>query len=276
MFSFFSSKTISVNRFSKILIPGLLVLSAGVLISLFLSIDSLDSSGRYTYKIINSYPHDREAFTQGLAYDNGFLYEGTGREGYSELRKVNPATGEVLRRHKLSDEYFGEGITVFQDRVIQLTYLSNIGFVYEKETFKLLREFRYATAGWGLTTDGEHLIMSDGTQKLYFLDADTYEQVRHIEVTDRGVSVWKLNELEYVKGQVYANVWPSERIAIISPETGRVVGWVDMRGLLSSQDYNAQVDVLNGIAYDQDKDRLFVTGKFWPKLFEVKIVRARK
>jgi glutamine cyclotransferase len=184
-------------------------------------------------------------------------------------------TGKVLQRFKLSDEFFGEGITVFQDRIIQLTYLSNVGFVYDKETFELLREFNYPTPGWGLTNDGEHLIMSDGTQKLYFLDAETFEQVRHIEVYDRGVSVWYLNELEYIEGKIYANVWPKERIARISPKTGQVLSWIDLRGLLTKEDYNRQVDVLNGIAYDNENDRLFVTGKHWSKLFEIKLFPAK-
>jgi glutamine cyclotransferase len=236
---------------------------------------SLDSSSNYTYEIINSYPHDREAFTQGLVYEDGVLYEGTGRNGYSELRKVELQTGKVLQKYELSEEFFGEGVTVYGNKIIQLTYLSNVGFVYQKETFELLQEFNYTTAGWGITNDGKHLIMSDGTQKLYFLDPETFQQVRHIEVQDRGVSVWRLNELEYVKGQIYANVWPSERIARISPKTGQVLGWIDLRGLLTQQENVMQVDVFNGIAYDKEKDRLFVTGKLWPKLFEVKLIPAK-
>jgi glutamine cyclotransferase len=232
----------------------------------------LDTSSDYTYKIINTYPHDRKAFTQGLVLEDGILYEGTGRNGFSELRKVELETGKVLQKYRLSEEYFGEGITVFGDRIVQLTYLSNVGFVYKKETFELLREFNYPTPGWGITNDGENLIMSDGTQKLYFLDTETFQQIRHIEVYNQGVSVWGLNELEYVKGQIFANVWPTERIARISPETGQVIGWIDMRGLLTKHDHTFQVDVLNGIAYDKEKNRLFVTGKFWPKLFEIKLV----
>jgi glutamine cyclotransferase len=235
----------------------------------------LNSSRDYTYEIVNSYPHDREAFTQGLVYEDGFLYEGTGRNGYSELRKVELRTGNVLQTYELSEKFFGEGITVYGDKIIQLTYMSNVGFVYQKETFELLREFNYTTAGWGITHDGTHLIMSDGTQKLYFLDAETFQQVRHIEVQDRGVSVWRLNELEYVKGEIYANVWPTERIVRISPTTGKVLGWIDLRGLLNKLDYVLQTDVFNGIAYDKEKDRLFVTGKFWPKLFEIKLIPAK-
>jgi glutamine cyclotransferase len=261
-----------VNRFLKLLIPGLVVISGVVFVLFFPDFNSLDTSSSFTYKIINSYPHDRQAFTQGLVYEDGVLYEGTGRNGHSELRKVELETGKVLHRYKLSDEFFGEGITVFRDKIIQLTYLSNVGFVYKKETFEFLREFSYPTPGWGLTNDGKHLIMSDGTQKLYFLDAETFRQVRHVEVYDRGVSVWHLNELEYIEGKIYANVWPTERIARISPKTGQVIGWIDLRGLLTHQDYEMQVDVLNGIAYDDEKDRLFVTGKHWPRLFEIKLV----
>jgi len=264
-----------VNRFLKLLVPGLIVISVVVFVLFSMDSISLDTSRNYTYRIINSYPHDRQAFTQGLVYKDGVLYEGTGRNGYSELRKVELQTGNVLQTYELSEEFFGEGITVYGDKIIQLTYLSNVGFVYKKETFELLREFSYPKAGWGITNDGKHLIMSDGTQKLYFLDTETFQQLRHIEVYDRGVSVWGLNELEYIEGQIYANVWPTERIARISPKTGQVLGWIDLRGLLTEQDYVMQVDVLNGIAYDNEKGRLFVTGKLWPKLFEIKLIPAK-
>ena len=263
------------NRLIKLLIPGLIAISAVVFILFSMDSKVLDISSDYTYKIVNTYPHDRNAFTQGLVYEDGVLYEGTGRNGYSELRKVELETGNVLQKYELSEEFFGEGITIYEDKIIQLTYLSNVGFVYKKDTFELLREFNYLTPGWGITSDGEHLIMSDGTQKLYFLDTKTFQQIRHIEVYDKGVSVWGLNELEYVKGQIFANVWPTERIARISPKTGRVISWIDMRGLLTKQDYAMTVDVLNGIAYDKEKDRLFVTGKLWPILFEIKLIPAK-
>jgi len=264
-----------VNRFLKLFISGFIAISAVLVVLFCLVSKNPDTSRTCTYKIINTFPHDREAFTQGLAFENGVLYEGTGREGRSELRKIELETGSVLQTHKLPDEFFGEGITVYGDNIIQLTFLSKIGFVYKKDTFELLREFNYPTAGWGITNDGKHLIMSDGTLKLYFLDPKTFEQVRQIKVYDRGVSVWGLNELEYVKGQIYANVWPTERIARIAPETGRVLGWIDMKGLLTQQDYSRPVDVFNGIAYDKKNDRLFVTGKFWPKLFEIKLIPAK-
>ena len=263
------------NRFLKLFIPGFIAISAVLVVLFYLVSKNPDTARTCTYKVVNTFPHDREAFTQGLAFEDGVLYEGTGRNGRSELRKIELETGNVLQTRKLPDEFFGEGITVYGDNIIQLTYLSKIGFVYKKDTFELLREFNYPTAGWGITNDGKHLIMSDGTLKLYFLDPKTFEQVRQIEVYDRGISVWWLNELEYVEGQIYANVWPTERIARISPETGRVLGWIDMKGLLTQQDYNRPVDVLNGIAYDKENGRLFVTGKFWPKLFEIKLVPAK-
>ena len=263
------------NRFLKLLIPGLIALSAVVFIIFSMDSKVLDISSDYTYQIINSYPHDRNAFTQGLVYKDGVIYEGTGRNGYSELRRVELETGNILQKYELSEEFFGEGITIYEDKIIQLTYMSNIGFVYKKDTFELLLEFNYSTPGWGITSDGKDLIMSDGTQKLYFLDAETFQQIRQIEVCDQGISVWGLNELEYVKGQIFANVWPTERIARISPRTGRVIGWIDMRGLLTKQDYAMSIDVLNGIAYDKEKDRLFVTGKFWPKLFEIKLIPTK-
>ncbi len=263
------------NRFLKLFISGLIAIAAVLLVLFFLDLKNPDTSRTCTYKVVNTFPHDREAFTQGLAFEDGVLYEGTGRNGRSELRKIELETGNVLQTHKLPDEFFGEGITVYGDNIIQLTYLSKIGFVYKKDTFELLREFNYPTAGWGITNDGKHLIMSDGTLKLYFLDPKTFEQVRQIEVYDHGISVWWLNELEYVEGQIYANVWPTGRIARISPETGRVLGWIDMKGLLTQQDYNRKIDVLNGIAYDKKNGRLFVTGKFWPKLFEIKLVPAK-
>ena len=263
------------NRFLKLFIPGFIAISAVLVVLFCLVSKNPDTSRTCTYKIINTFPHDREAFTQGLAFEDGVLYEGTGRNGRSELRKIELETGSVLQTRKLPDEFFGEGITVYGDNIIQLTYLSKIGFVYKKDTFELLREFNYPTAGWGITNDGKHLIMSDGTLKLYFLDPKTFEQVRQIEVYDRGISVWWLNELEYVQGQIYANIWPTERIARIVPETGRVLGWIDMKGLLTQQDYSRPVDVLNGIAYDKKNDRLFVTGKLWPKLFEIKLIPAK-
>jgi glutamine cyclotransferase len=226
----------------------------------------------YSYNIVNTYPHDPDAFTQGLVFDDGVLYEGTGLYGQSSLRRVELETGDVLQVRELSDQFFGEGITIFGDRIIQLTWQSNIGFVYDKDRFELLQEFSYSTEGWGITHDGTRLIMSDGTSKLRFLDPQTFEEIGQVEVFDSNGPVTRLNELEYVEGEIYANVWQTDRIARIAPETGRVTGWIDLEGLLDVEDYSGKVDVLNGIAYDGQTDRLFVTGKLWPKLFEIELV----
>ncbi len=225
----------------------------------------------YAYRIVNTYPHDPDAFTQGLIFEGGVLYEGTGLRGRSSLRRVVLNTGEVLQRRELSDDYFGEGITLFGDRIIQLTWQSRIGFVYDKADFELLRSFTYPTEGWGVTHDGDRLIMSDGTSTLYFRDPETFEEVGRVNVRDSAGAVSRLNELEYVAGEVYANVWQTDRIARIEPRTGRVIGWIDLEGLLSVEDRQG-ADVLNGIAYDSEKKRLFVTGKLWPKLFEIELV----
>jgi glutamine cyclotransferase len=230
-----------------------------------------DTTPVYTYKILNTYPHDQKAFTQGLVFEDGYLYEGTGIQGESTLRKVELETGKVLKVYHLPTQFFGESVTIWEDTLIQLTWQSRIGFVYDKESFLLLREFTYPTEGWGITHDGTHLIMSDGTATLYFLNPETFEEVKRIEVRDAGGLVTHLNELEYIQGEIYANVWLTNRIAIISPETGRVVGWIELEGLLSEEDYVQPVDILNGIAYDATRDRLFVTGKYWPKLFEIKL-----
>ena len=237
-----------------------------------------DATPVYGYKIVNTYPHDRKAFTEGLVFDDGFLYEGTGICGESTLRKVELETGKVLKLYHLPVQFFGEGVTIWNDTLLQLTWKSRIGFVYDKESFLLLREFAYPTEGWGITHDGKHLIMSDGTSALYFLNPDTFEEIGQIEVRDKGVPIINLNELEYIQGEIYANVWRTNHIARISPETGQVVGWIDLKGLLSEEDLkgllseeNRSEDVLNGIAYDAKQDRIFVTGKCWPKLFEIKL-----
>ena len=226
----------------------------------------------FTYKVINAYPHDRNAFTQGLVFENGVLYEGTGLRGRSTLRRVELASGDVLQIRKLPDRLFGEGITIFGERIIQLTWQAGVGFVYDKSSFELLEEFNYPTEGWGLTHDGEHLIMSDGTSTLRFLDPETFDEIGRIEVRDKDGPVTRLNELEYVQGEIYANVWQTARIARIAPDTGDVIGWIELAGLLSPEDRGEPVGVLNGIAYDAENDRLFVTGKLWPRLFEIELV----
>ena len=226
----------------------------------------------FTYKVINAYPHDRNAFTQGLVFENGVLYEGTGLRGRSTLRRVELASGDVLQIRKLPDRLFGEGITIFGERIIQLTWQAGVGFVYDKNGFELLEEFHYPTEGWGITHNGEHLIMSDGTSTLRFLDSETFEEIGRIEVRDKDGPVTRLNELEYVQGEIYANVWQTARIARIAPDTGDVIGWIELAGLLSPEDRGEPVGVLNGIAYDAENDRLFVTGKLWPRLFEIELV----
>lgn len=223
------------------------------------------------YSIVKSYPHDRDAFTQGLQYLDGLLYEGTGLNGRSSIRKVKLETGEVLQRRDIPNQYFGEGIAVWKSELFQLTWQSGTGFVYDLQTFSPRRRFSYTGEGWGLTRDETGLIMSDGTDALRFLDPATLKERRRVRVTAGGVPVRDLNELEYVKGEVLANVWMTDRIARIDPKSGRVTGWIDLTGLLSPRE-RAAADVLNGIAYDGQGDRLFVTGKLWPRLFEIKLV----
>lgn len=229
----------------------------------------------YGYRVANAYPHDPEAFTQGLLYYQGVFYEGTGLWGRSSIRKVELETGKVLQVEAIAPEHFGEGIALWGDELIQLTWRSNVGFVYDRETFAPLHEFSYPTEGWGITHDGRRLIVSDGTSTLYFWDPATFKETGRIEVKDGDQPVVNLNELEYVDGQVFANVWQSDRIARIDPDAGRVLGWIDLKGLLSAQDRAGTEDVLNGIAYDAQGKRLFVTGKLWPKVFEIELVPAR-
>ncbi len=231
----------------------------------------------YGYTIVNIYPHDRGAFTQGLVYDGARFYEGTGGYGSSTLREVELETGEVLRSRALANQYFGEGIALVDTQIVQLTWRSNIGFVYGAATFEPARTFAYASEGWGITSDGARLVMSDGTPRLRFLDPATFAVTDSVDVrTAEGTLVGGLNELEFVRGEIYANVWLTDRIAIIAPETGRVRAWIDLSGLLTAEDRTPRVDVLNGIAYDSAADRLFVTGKLWPKLFEVEVVGATR
>jgi glutamine cyclotransferase len=228
----------------------------------------------YSYTIINTYPHDRNAFTEGLLIDDGVLYESTGLYGNSSLRRVELETGEVLQTYTLSPQYFGEGIAAYEGKIIQLTWRSQTGFVYDEGSFESLQEFEYSTEGWGITYDGSHLIMSDGTSTLYFLDPENFQKTGQIEVYDPAGSIDNLNELEYVKGDVYANIWMEERIAIINPQTGQIIGWINMTGLQSTQNQDMN-DVLNGIAFDEKADRLFVTGKRWSQLFEIKLIPER-
>ena len=225
----------------------------------------------YTYNVINVYPHNETAFTQGLIFEDGVLYESTGLYGYSTLRCVELKTGEIKQFYTLPSQFFGEGITIFDDKIIQLTWQSNRGFVYDKYSFDLLQEFNYPTQGWGITHDGSRLIMSDGTATLYFLDPETFTQIDQVEVYDDAGPVTELNELEYIQGEVYANIWKEEKIAIINPESGQVTGWVDLEGIQDLENMDTS-NVLNGIAYDEKEDRLFVTGKRWSQLFEISLI----
>jgi glutamine cyclotransferase len=271
------------NNFLKIFCIGFLVIIVTVFIAhLPIFLESPDHTNLvnnttskilfYKYNIVNTYPHDRNAFTQGLVYENNILYEGTGLRGHSTLRKVDIETGNILLIHELPSQFFGEGITIYGNKIIQLTWKSNVGFVYDKSNFNLLKEFNYSTEGWGITHNGMNLIISDGTSTLYFLDPDSFEEIERIEVFDNNGPVSRLNELEYVQGEIYANVWKTDNIARIDPHTGQVVGWIELNGLLNSKNFDEPVDVLNGIAYDAEKDRLFVTGKLWPKIFEIELI----
>ena len=228
----------------------------------------------YTYQVVHTYPHDPQAFTQGLFYLNGVLYEGTGLNNESSIRKVKLETGEVLAKRDVPEQYFGEGIINWKDRLLELTWKSQVGFIYDLASFQPKGQFEYPGEGWGLTQDGKRIIMSDGSAQLRFWDPESLHETARLTVTANGVPVNDLNELEWVKGEIYANIWQTYRIARIDPNTGKVVGWIDCTGLLNPADrVEGQTDVLNGIAYDAATDRLFVTGKKWPKLFEIKLVK---
>lgn len=224
------------------------------------------------YRVIHAYPHDAQAFTQGLVYVDGHLYESTGLKGQSTLREDDLETGRVLKEVTVPSQYFAEGLTNWGNTLIQLTWQAHIGFVYDRGSFRLLRTFHYPWEGWGLTQDGRHLILSDGSATLHFLNPETFAEIRSVRVTDHGKPVTELNELEYIHGEIYANVWMTDRIARISPDTGRVIGWIDLKGLLPEIEVRSSDEVLNGIAYDAARHRLFVTGKLWPRLYEIQVV----
>ena len=230
----------------------------------------------YTFELVHQFPHDPRAFTQGLVYSDGSFYEGTGLVGRSSLRQIRVETGEIVRQVSLSPELFGEGITLFGNEIFQITWQSHIGFVYNRSNFRVLRTFSYPGEGWGLTTDGHELFMSDGTAEIRVLDAGTFAEKRRIRVHDGTSPVAQLNELEFVEGEIFANVWQTDRIVRISPQTGEVAGWIDLTGLLSPI-YNLGHDaVLNGIAYDRKGKRLFVTGKLWPLVFEIRVIPKKR
>jgi glutamine cyclotransferase len=252
---------------------GIVILAFGVTAYILLKNTSSNDTAQllYTYEVVKVYPHDTDAFTEGLVFENGMLYEGTGLYGESKLQKVELETGNVTQSHSLPASFFGEGITLLGDKIVQLTWLEQVGFVYEKDSFKLLRNFSYPTEGWGITTDGQKLIMSDGTATLHFLDPETFRETGTVEVHDSSGPVSRLNELEFVKGYVYANVFEQKRIAIINIHTGQIKAWVDLNGLRDPNDFDPN-NVLNGIAYDSNGGRLFVTGKRWTQLFEITLV----
>lgn len=230
------------------------------------------------YEVVNAYNHDKDAFTQGLIFHDGFLYESTGQNGQSSLRKVELETGKVLQKKEVPDEYFAEGMTVLGDKIYQITWQENTGFVYNLKNFSLIKEFRYAGEGWGLTTDGTNLIMSDGTHVIRFVDPETFETLRTIVVKDEnGKPLYKLNELEFIKGEIWANIWQSENIkkpnhiARIDPADGKLLGWINLDNISPNDSGRNYENSLNGIAYDAADDRIFVTGKNWRRLFEIKL-----
>lgn len=225
------------------------------------------------YRVVHTYPHDPQAYTQGLVFRDGFLFESTGLFGRSTIRKVRLETGEVVRQERVDSKFFGEGLTDWKMQLVQLTWQTGTGFVYNLADLRPLRAFRYAGEGWGLTHDGKQLILSDGSEHLRLFNPDTLQETGRITVVDGVFPVKDLNELEFVQGEIFANVWHTDRIARIAPDSGKVVGWIDLQGLLSTVYRRDPEAVLNGIAYDAAQNRLFVTGKLWPKLFEIKLER---
>ena len=231
---------------------------------------------RQGFEIVHTYPHDANAFTQGLIYEDGHLYESTGLNGRSSLRMVELSTGNVLQEHDLPAEYFGEGLTDWGSTLIQLTWTSHRAFVYDRFSFSPRRTLAYEGEGWGLTHDATQLIMSDGSSYLRFLDPNSFRVTRRVQVVDdTGQGIENLNELEYIRGEIYANVWQTDEIVRISPRTGKILGRIDLRGIIDKRELHGEGAVLNGIAYDSAHDRIFVTGKRWPKLFEIRIVDGR-
>ncbi len=226
----------------------------------------------YSYEVVGTYPHDTGAFTEGLVYYNGTLYESTGLNGDSSLRRENITTGQVIQIHNLPSQYFGEGIAIFGDEIVQLTYTTHIGFVYSLETFQPLGNFTFPDQGWGLTYNGTQLIMSDGSDTLYFLNPQTFQRTGEVTVHDGSTQIDNLNSLDYINGSIFANVWLTNRIAVINASTGEVTAWLDLAGLQSLSGCHCDSnDVLNGIAYDASNHRLYVTGKDWPDVFQIRI-----
>lgn len=244
-------------------------------VTLFINLLSDITPVTYRYRIVKTYPHDRRAYTQGLVYDGGFFYEGTGQQGESSLRKVEPWTGKVVSQVNLDGSLFGEGVALLGDRIYQLTWTTKVGFVYEKETFRQINRIYYQTQGWGLSTAGDSLVMSDGTNVLWFLDSD-FNVLSSVDVWDNKGAVDNLNELEMIDGELWANIWQTDRIARIDPVTGKVLGYVELNNLLPREEKEPGTDVLNGIAWDAAGRRLFVTGKYWPRLYEIAVSPANR
>src|ERR1035437_1578209 len=231
---------------------------------------------KFGYKIIKTYPHNIEHFTEGLEIHNGYLYESTGQEGTSSIYKIDLSTWKVIKENKLDKKYFGEGITILNDKLYQLTYKTQIGFVRDLKTFDLIKSWNFKNLqGWGMTNDGNSLIMSDGTEFLTYLDPENLNEIKKIQVCNNTEIVTNLNELEYINGEIWANIWKSDIILKIDPKTGKVLTEIDLKGILSSNflNKNSQVDVMNGIAFDKDKNKIYITGKFWPKIFEIEILK---
>jgi len=252
--------SITANVFS-----GSSVYKSGVSVNILSDIEP----GRIIAKKIKTYPHDIDAYTQGLLIYNGQLYEGTGGWGKSNLRSVDLNSGKVLKQVDIDEQHFGEGIAIIKDKIYQITWKSQLGFIYDRNTFRKIGEFTYSTEGWGLTSKGDTLLMSDGTEHIYFIDPNGFKRIKSIQVYNNKGKVPELNELEYIKGFIYANIYRSDLIVKIEPSTGRVVDIIKIYEFLQQSDLHAAIDVLNGIAYDKEKDKIYVTGKNWPKLFEV-------
>ena len=258
---------------------------AGVLAALFLCLTGLNCQTQtspnkpgagvpnYGYQLVHVFPHDPDAFTQGLVFHDGKLLESTGEEGRSSLRRVELETGKVLQKVDVPEPYFAEGITLLKGKIYQLTWQHEVGFIYDAWTFEKIGKFNYQGEGWGLANDGQSLILSDGSNRIRFLDPDNFQVRKTIAVIDGTSPVQEINELEYVQGEIYANIWHANRIARIDPQTGRIVGWIDLTGLLAPGEVHDEEAVLNGIAYDETNSRLFVTGKLWPKLFEIRLMK---
>ncbi|QCI67637.1 glutaminyl-peptide cyclotransferase [Phreatobacter stygius] len=262
----------AISRRRRLVLAGAALIAALGLAAFTLAPQN-DTIPVYSYEVVRVFPHDPEAFTQGLFYRDGYFYESTGLYGRSTIRKVEPETGKVVQMQRLPAQSFGEGISDWGDRLIGLTWQEQRGFVWDLESFSLRQEFRYSGEGWGLTRSADALVMSDGTATIRFLDPATLSERSRITVTANGRPVDQLNELEWIDGEIFANIWQTDRIARINPATGHVTGWIDLQGLLTSQGpVRGRPDVLNGIAHDGN-GRLFVTGKLWPKLFEIRLVR---